>query len=82
MRVYYIKISLRDVSPMVWRRTRISGNTSLAKLHNIIQIAYNWDNEHLHKFHIYGKDYGISYVGGISFYDSVNGALIFLLIEL
>lgn len=70
MEIYFIKIALRKVSPMVWRRLRVPGNTSLAHLHHIIQIAYNWDNEHLHQFHIYGKDYGISYVGGIGFADN------------
>lgn len=26
-----------------------------------------WDDDHLHRFHIYGEDYGISYDGGIGF---------------
>jgi len=67
MKLYNIKIALRGASPMVWRRLRIPGDTSLAQLHAIIQIAYNWDDEYLHQFHIYGKDYGISYPGGITF---------------
>ncbi len=28
-----------------------------------------WDDEFLHSFHIYGKDYGIHYAGGLSFSD-------------
>ena len=55
---------------MVWRRLRIPGNTSLAQLHHIIQIVNHWDDEHLHQFHIYGKNYGISYLGGIAFADN------------
>lgn len=51
MKMYFVKIALRGVSPMVWRRLRIPENTSLAQLHNIIQIAYNWDDEYLHQFH-------------------------------
>jgi hypothetical protein len=72
MRIYFVKIALRGVSPMVWRRLLIPGNTSLAKLHHVIQIVYGWDDDHLHQFHIYGKDYGISYVGGLSFADNAN----------
>ena len=72
MKMYFVKIALRGVSPMVWRRLRIPGNTSLAQLHNIIQIAYNWDDEYLHQFHIYGKDYGLSYAGGILFSDDAR----------
>jgi len=63
MKAYIIKIALRGVSPMVWRRLQMSGNISLAGLHHIIQIANGWEDEYLHQFHIYGKDYGISYEG-------------------
>ncbi|MFT5082722.1 MAG: hypothetical protein ACI9Y1_000752 [Lentisphaeria bacterium] len=70
MTVYSIKIALRGISPMIWRRLRLLGSTSIADLHYIIQIAMGWDNECLHCFHIYGKDYGIAYEGGMSFCDN------------
>lgn len=70
MKIYVIKIAVNGVSPMVWRRLRISSNTSLAALHYIIQILQGWGDDYLHQFHIYGKDYGISYEGGISFPDN------------
>lgn len=44
---------------MVWRRLRIAADTSLAALHFIFQIVQGWGDDHLHQFHIYGKDYGI-----------------------
>ncbi|MEH6578411.1 MAG: plasmid pRiA4b ORF-3 family protein [Amphritea sp.] len=69
MNIYSIKVAIRGVSPMIWRRLRIAGDTSLADLHHILQIAMGWDNDYLHCFHIYGKDYGISYEGGLSFSD-------------
>ena len=72
MKIYSIKMAFRGVSPMVWRRLRISGDTSLACFHYIIQAAYGWDNEYLHQFHIYGKDYGIGYIGGMSFSDNAH----------
>ncbi len=64
MNNYSVKIALRGVSPMIWRRLRIPGSTSLAEFHQIIQIVFGWNDDHLHLFHIYGKDYGISYLGG------------------
>lgn len=70
MKIYTIKIALHGISPMIWRRIKISGHTSLADLHHIIQVLFNWDDDHLHQFHIYGKDYGISYMGGIAFTDN------------
>ena len=66
---YFVKMALRGLSPMIWRRLRVPGKTSLAKLHQAIQIVYSWDDEYLHQFHIYGKDYGISYAGGLDFAD-------------
>lgn len=70
MKVYVIKIAVRGVSPMVWRRLRIAVDTSLAALHFIIQIIQGWGDDHLYQFHIYGKDYGITYEGGIGFPDN------------
>jgi len=55
---------------MVWRRLRIAADTSLACLHYIIQITQGWEDDHLHQFHIYGKDYGIHYPGGLSYSDN------------
>ncbi|ENP2200651.1 plasmid pRiA4b ORF-3 family protein [Salmonella enterica] len=55
---------------MVWRRLRIAADTSVAALHFIFQIVQGWGDDHLHQFHIYGKDYGISYDGGIGFPDN------------
>lgn len=72
MNVYLVKIALRGVSPMVWRRLQIPENTSLANLHHTIQIVNGWDDEYLHQFHIYGKDYGISYEGGLMFSDNAH----------
>lgn len=70
MKIYVIKIAVRGVSPMVWRRLRIAADTSLAALHFIFQIVQGWGNDYLYQFHIYGKDYGISYDGGIDFPDN------------
>jgi hypothetical protein len=70
MKIYVIKIAVRGVSPMVSRRLRIAADTSLAALHYIIQIMQGWGDDRLHQFHIYGKDYGISYEGDIGFPDN------------
>jgi hypothetical protein len=53
--LYTIKIALRGVSPMVWQRLHLSGITSLAQFHHIIQLAMEWDDDNLHHFRIYAK---------------------------
>jgi Plasmid pRiA4b ORF-3-like protein len=69
LHLYQLRFVLARISPMIWRRLVISSETSLAQLHEYIQIAFG---EHLHSFRIRGKDYGISYLGGISFDDNPN----------
>ena len=64
--IYQLRLVLSRISPMVWCRLLVSSETSVAQLHTYIQIAFDWRSEHLHRFHIQGKDYGIAYQGGIS----------------
>ena len=72
MQTYSIKVAIHGISPMIWRRFQLSDNTSLADLHHIIQISMGWEDEHLHKFNIYAKEYGIHYDGGAGFMDDPN----------
>jgi hypothetical protein len=54
-------------------RPRSRGTDCAARdgqLHHYIQVSFDWSGEHLHRFHIHGKDYGIAYLGGISFDDN------------
>lgn len=49
---------MRGISPLIWRRLLVRQDTTLAQLHHILQLIFDWSGEHLHEFHIYGKDYG------------------------
>jgi len=53
-----LRITLREISPLIWRRLLVYSDTTLAHLHTILQIVFDWSDEHLHTFHIHGKDYG------------------------
>lgn len=68
-KVYQLKVSLREISPLIWRRLLVTGDTSIARLHAILQIAMGWEDVHLHRFRIHGKDYGICRAGGLLFVD-------------
>ena len=46
LNVYTNKIAVRGVSPMIWRRLRISGSYKLAQFHPFIQIAMGWDDDY------------------------------------
>jgi len=68
-KVYQLKITLRHISPLVWRRVLVKSETTIAQLHAIIQTVMGWEYLHLHQFRIHGKTYGIYRNGGISFAD-------------
>jgi len=67
--VYQIRVVLREVSPLIWRRLPVRSDTSLAALHAILQAAMSWGDAHLHQFRIHGEAYGVARPGGISFPD-------------
>jgi hypothetical protein len=56
--IYQLRIVLRGISPLIWRRVLVPGKTTLAHLHTILQILFAWSDEHLHSFYIHGKEYG------------------------
>lgn len=76
VKVYQLKVVLRDVSPMVWRRLLVTAGTSIAQLHHILQTAMDWEDLHLHRFHVHGKEYGIYRDGGILFDDDPYSVLL------
>ncbi|MGA2247450.1 MAG: plasmid pRiA4b ORF-3 family protein [Verrucomicrobiota bacterium] len=56
-RLFQFKISLRGVTPPIWRRIQVFDDT-LDKLHEHIQAAMGWTNSHLHHFFIQGRRCG------------------------
>jgi Plasmid pRiA4b ORF-3-like protein len=48
--IYQLRIVLRDISPLIWRRLLVRSDTTLAQLHLMLQILFDWGNEHLHHF--------------------------------
>ena len=70
--VYQLKVHLVGISPQICRRVLVRGDTTLAELHHIIQVVMGWENRHLHSFHLWGKDYGLSYAGGTWYADDAR----------
>lgn len=56
--LYEIRVQLRDIKPPIWRVIRVRPQTSLSRLHKILQKAMGWTNSHLHLFEIDGDSYG------------------------
>lgn len=65
--VYLLHVWIRQISPMIGRRLLVRSDSTLAALHDTIQIAFGWTDSHLHRFRIHGRDYGVSRLGGPAF---------------
>jgi len=57
MRLYKFRIALNESEPPIWRRIQVK-NCTLEKVHEHIQLAMGWENEHLHRFRINDEIYG------------------------
>jgi hypothetical protein len=61
--VYQLKVSLRRISPMIWRRLLVPEEMTLFALHRTIQVAFGWEDYHLHAFKLHGRHYGTTWTG-------------------
>ena len=54
--IYQLHILLLQINPPIWRRLRVHGDSSIAALHDLLQIVFDWSDFHLHRFVIRGKE--------------------------
>ena len=48
--VYQLRVVLRGVSPLIWRRLLVRSDSTIADLHASLQLVFGWSNEHLNRF--------------------------------
>jgi hypothetical protein len=52
-----LKVQLKYFKPPVWRSVVVPSLATLGDLHQVIQIVFGWDGDHLHAFRIGGRNY-------------------------
>jgi Plasmid pRiA4b ORF-3-like protein len=62
--IYQLRAVLRGISPLIWRRLLVRSDSTVARLHAVLQIAFGWDDEHLNRFEIRGREYAVYRDGG------------------
>jgi hypothetical protein len=67
--VLQLRVVLRGISPLIWRRLLVRSDATVADLHATLQLALGWTDEHLNRFVIHGREYGVAHIGGMSFGD-------------
>jgi hypothetical protein len=56
-RTLQFRLSVKDVEPEIWRKVLIPSDTTLAKLHSILQVLMGWNDNHLYAFVINKRRY-------------------------
>jgi Plasmid pRiA4b ORF-3-like protein len=57
--ILQLRAVLRGIIPLIWRRLLVPSDTSIAQLHELLQVAFGWEDMHLHRFEIRGREYGL-----------------------
>ncbi|MBF6613038.1 MAG: plasmid pRiA4b ORF-3 family protein [Chloroflexi bacterium] len=73
LQLYQVHVLLLEISPAIWRRLLVRSDSSIADLHYTLQITMGWEDVHLHRFVLHGKEYGLAQPGGMWFDDDPWG---------
>ena len=55
--IYQLRITLIDSNPEIWRHIQVPSSIKLNKLHQVIQKAMGWKENHLHEFIVDGAKF-------------------------
>ena len=56
--IYQLKVTLLGTSPPIWRRLLVPADVTLAQLHDVLQAAMGWEDDHMHEFSIGQRRFG------------------------
>lgn len=70
---YTFEVSLLEVKPRLWRRFLLHEPATFAELHDAIQVACEWTNSHLYRFHTKRKHGEI--IAGVPMNDGFDDEL-------
>jgi len=55
--IYQLKVTLEGIKPPIWRRLLVPASITLDVMHDIVQLAFGWEDSHLHLFEVNGVEY-------------------------
>jgi hypothetical protein len=53
-----LKITLRYITPPIWRRVLVRDDSTLGALHSLLQRAMGWSGGHMHEFRMPARGFG------------------------
>ena len=57
-RVFQLKITLRYLTPPIWRRVLVRDDSTLGQLHRFVQCVMGWSGGHMHEFRMPARGFG------------------------
>ncbi|MDR3162210.1 MAG: plasmid pRiA4b ORF-3 family protein [Spirochaetaceae bacterium] len=57
---YVLRVSIKETKPPIWRKVSVPADYTLGDLHRMLQIAFGWDDSHMHSFTINLVEYGMT----------------------
>lgn len=45
--IFQLRVVLRGISPLIWRRLLVRSDSTVAQLHEALQVAFGWGEDHL-----------------------------------
>jgi hypothetical protein len=69
-----LKVALKYTQPVIWRSVQLPVAATLGHLHEVIQLLFGWDGDHLHVFRAAGRAYSDPFydLEGASDEDSIR----------
>lgn len=52
--VYRVRVDIDDADPPIWRRIDLRSDVTLDFVHQVLQVAFDWTDSHLHRFSLGG----------------------------
>ncbi|WP_231976691.1 plasmid pRiA4b ORF-3 family protein [Mycobacterium sp. E740] len=67
-----VRVELDDARPPIWRRLDLRSDMTLDVLHQALQVAFSWDDRHLHRFSLGGSPFDRNSQVFLCPYDAEN----------
>jgi hypothetical protein len=45
-----VRVRLLECGPQIWRLLELADSLSLGQVHEVLQVAFGWEDTHLHRF--------------------------------
>jgi hypothetical protein len=68
---YVLRISIQGAVQPIWRKLSVPADYTLGDLHQILQIAFGWDDDHMHSFTVNSVQYGMMTDIGFDYGDDM-----------